>query len=283
MTGEFSAQRTSNELNILISIFVFHYPCYHVITNMILFVVFIAVLCTLTSVLIANKAQFVVIVVFLFLVYHVFQHHRVYWMLCAQAYYSVVLLLHGQFPTILAIQTPSVSLGLALLTLSWDKNWDSHSLVNGYPSFYPRIALVAPSPEGLHCHNVRDGVSNHQLHDCLLKRLFSWRSKTTSKLCVTGFCEGNHRWPVNFQHKWPVTRKMFPFDNVIMRWQIQIRRKPRLTVQSLLAITSHQIFANATAAQLWCHLQNFVVTAALGSRWKQNEMSIEFELQLKSR
>ena len=38
--------------------------------------------------------------------------------------------------------------GLALLTLSWDKNWDSHSLVNGYPSFYPRIALVAPSPEG---------------------------------------------------------------------------------------------------------------------------------------
>ena len=37
--------------------------------------------------------------------------------------------------------------GLALLTLSWDKNWDSHSLVNGYPSFYPRIALVAPSPD----------------------------------------------------------------------------------------------------------------------------------------
>ena len=36
--------------------------------------------------------------------------------------------------------------GLALLTLSWDKNWDSHSLVNGYPSFYPKIALVAPSP-----------------------------------------------------------------------------------------------------------------------------------------
>ena len=37
--------------------------------------------------------------------------------------------------------------GLALLTLSWDKNWDSHSLVNGYPSFYPRIVLVAPSPD----------------------------------------------------------------------------------------------------------------------------------------
>ena len=39
--------------------------------------------------------------------------------------------------------------GLALQTLSWDKNWDSHSLVNGHPGFYPRIALVAPSPDVL--------------------------------------------------------------------------------------------------------------------------------------
>ena len=36
------------------------------------------------------------------------------------------------------------------------------------------------------CHNGHDGVSNHQLHDCLLKRLFK-----TSKLRVTGFCVGN--------------------------------------------------------------------------------------------
>ena len=41
-----------------------------------------------------------------------------------------------------------IDLGLALLMLSWDKNWDSHSPMNGYPSFYPRIALVAPSPDG---------------------------------------------------------------------------------------------------------------------------------------
>ena len=30
---------------------------------------------------------------------------------------------------------------------------------------------------------------------------------------------GIHRWPVNSPHEWPVTRKMFPFDDVIMcRW-----------------------------------------------------------------
>ena len=30
------------------------------------------------------------------------------------------------------------------------------------------------------------------------------------------FVSGIHRWPVNSPHKGPVTRKMFPFDNVIM-------------------------------------------------------------------
>ena len=40
-------------------------------------------------------------------------------------------------------------------------------------------------------HNGRDGVSNHRRLNCLLSRLFRRRSKKTSKLCVTGLCEGN--------------------------------------------------------------------------------------------
>ena len=39
--------------------------------------------------------------------------------------------------------------------------------------------------------NERDGVSNHQPHQCLLNRLFRCRSQKTSKLRVTGLCEGN--------------------------------------------------------------------------------------------
>ena len=58
-------------------------------------------------------------------------------------------------------------------------------------------------------HNGRDSVSNHQPHHCLLNRLFGCRSKKTSKLRITGLC-------VNSPHKWLVTRKMFPFDDVIM-------------------------------------------------------------------
>ena len=39
-------------------------------------------------------------------------------------------------------------------------------------------------------HNERDGVSNYQPHDCSLNRLFKAQKKT-SKLRVTGLCEGN--------------------------------------------------------------------------------------------
>ena len=65
-------------------------------------------------------------------------------------------------------------------------------------------------------HNGRDGVSNHQPHYCLLSRLFRLISKKTSKLRATGLRAWNSSWPVNSPHKWPVTRKLFPFDDVIM-------------------------------------------------------------------
>ena len=35
------------------------------------------------------------------------------------------------------------------------------------------------------------------------------------------FVQGIHRWPVNSQHKEPVMRKMFPFDDIIM-WQLHV-------------------------------------------------------------
>ena len=36
------------------------------------------------------------------------------------------------------------------------------------------------------------------------------------------FVRGNHWEPVNSPHKWPVTRKMFPFDDVIMKKKIRV-------------------------------------------------------------
>ena len=65
-------------------------------------------------------------------------------------------------------------------------------------------------------HNGPDGISNRQPYDCLLNRLLRHRSKKTSKLRITGLCAGNSPGSVNSPHKGPVTRKMFPFDGVIM-------------------------------------------------------------------
>ena len=67
-------------------------------------------------------------------------------------------------------------------------------------------------------HNDHAGVSNHQPNGCLLNRLFGRRSKKTSKFRVTGLCAWNSPGLVNSPHKGPVTRKMFPFDDVIMNF-----------------------------------------------------------------
>ena len=67
-------------------------------------------------------------------------------------------------------------------------------------------------------HNGRGAMTSQitSHHDFLLKRLFRRRSNTTSKLRATGLCAGNSPVTGEFPHKWPVARKMFPFDDVIV-------------------------------------------------------------------
>ena len=65
-------------------------------------------------------------------------------------------------------------------------------------------------------HNGRDGVSNHQPHDCLLNRLSRCRSEKTSKLHVTGLCAGNSPVTGEFSAQKASNAEMFPFDDVIM-------------------------------------------------------------------
>ena len=97
-------------------------------------------------------------------------------------------------------------------------------------------------------HNECDGVSNHQQLGRLicpegrvswLKQMQSNPIQITSLTSVYStvysgagqrkhqssasltFVRGIHQWPVNSPHKGPVTRKTFPFDNVIMSRGIQ--------------------------------------------------------------
>ena len=114
-------------------------------------------------------------------------------------------------------------------TVTLDRPW-SEALVDSssaaYRSLENDICVAVgfmTSSRFLHClsslqwrHNGHNGVSNHQPRHCLLNRLSRRRSKKTSKPRHWPFCGGIHRWPVNSPHKWPVTRKMFSFDDVIM-------------------------------------------------------------------
>ena len=65
-------------------------------------------------------------------------------------------------------------------------------------------------------HNGCDGVSNHQPHHCLLNRLSSTGQRKHQSSASLAFLPGIHRWPVNSPHKGPVTRKLLPFDDVLM-------------------------------------------------------------------
>ena len=106
------------------------------------------------------------------------------------------------YVVLVALITPRLSISLIpLLVQSYDMN-TSHISV---PSLQWR-------------HNGRDSVSNHQPHDvyAIVYSDADQRKHQSSASLV--FIRGIHRGQVNSPHKWPVTRKMFPFDDVIMFW-----------------------------------------------------------------
>ena len=53
------------------------------------------------------------------------------------------------------------------------------------------------------------------------------------------FVKGLHRGPMNSPHKWPVTRKMFPFDDVIMGFQLAV-----LSCEFLVGYTLNPAYMN---------------------------------------
>ena len=64
------------------------------------------------------------------------------------------------------------------------------------------------------CHNELDAVSNHRRFDCLLNRLFRRRSKKTSKLRISGLCEGSPPVTGGFS-----SQKASNAENVFIWWR----------------------------------------------------------------
>ena len=73
-----------------------------------------------------------------------------------------------------------------------------------------------PNPRQTHYIDVIMTTMASQITSPTVVCLFRRWSKKKSKLRVTGLLRGSHRGQVNSPHKWPVTRKMFPSDDVIV-------------------------------------------------------------------
>ena len=73
------------------------------------------------------------------------------------------------------------------------------------------------------CHNEHNGISNNQSHDCLLNRYSGADQRKHQSSTSLAFVRGIYLWPVNSLHKGPVTRKMMPFDEVIMRSRLEVK------------------------------------------------------------
>ena len=94
--------------------------------------------------------------------------------------------------------------------------WNTHVCHYYLVKWWPNECIVSVKVKTI-CltlqwrHNKRDGVSNHRCSG-------ADQSKYQTSASLT-FMRGIHRWPVNSPHKVPVTRKLFPFDDVIMVWR----------------------------------------------------------------
>ena len=55
------------------------------------------------------------------------------------------------------------------------------------------------------------------------------------------FARGMHRWPVNSPHKGPVTRKMFPFDDVIMLLHVGVGSLTLVDTKTSLFVCRQQL------------------------------------------
>ena len=57
---------------------------------------------------------------------------------------------------------------------------------------------------------------NHQSHDCNSTVYSDADQRKYQSSASLTFVRGIHRAPANSPHIWPITRKMFPFDDIIM-------------------------------------------------------------------
>ena len=98
---------------------------------------------------------------------------------------------------------------------SWGSSWQLVSIVSGDGLAPNRNQVIS------HYGDVIMGAIASQIASLIIvySTVYSHADQRKHQSSASlAFVWGIHLGPVNFPHKWPVTRKMFPFDDVIMSW-----------------------------------------------------------------
>ena len=99
-----------------------------------------------------------------------------------------------------------------------------------------------------------DGVSNHQPQDNLLIIQSTDQRKHQSPASLA-FVRGIHRWPVNIPtNKVPVTRKKFPFDDVIMSNRMRIMPSNRRLYSTVWFPMDPALFGNRDHIYIYIYI-----------------------------
>ena len=96
-------------------------------------------------------------------------------------------------------------------------------------------------------HNEHEGVSDHQ-PTIVYSTVYSGADQRNHQSSAAlAFVRGNHRWKANSPHKGPVTWKMFPFDDVIMRFLWPFWINIYYTINTISIVTSDYIIISCAS------------------------------------
>ena len=99
--------------------------------------------------------------------------------------------------------------------LCWNQNIPEYQLI----AQLLMLGLLIESSGHSHYSDVIMGAMASQITSSIIvySTVYSGADQRKHQSSASlAFARGIHRWPVNSPHKWPVTWKMFPFDDVML-------------------------------------------------------------------
>ena len=136
---------------------------------------------------------------------------------CTQHIPRIVHMIHTSLYFVAVWHNCSLPVSIRLPLWQWDINPEEYETIYHMD---PLNWSVFISKQNKHYNDVIMGTIMSQITTLTIvySTVYSGTDQRKHESSASlAFVRGSHWGPVNSPHKWPVTRKMFPFDDVIMR------------------------------------------------------------------